>query len=70
MATKLQLKFGTLSGEKTWSFSDIDPETADSTVRALISGMIDNGSIYAYPPLSAVSAKFVTTTDRTVNLNP
>ena len=60
---KLQLKFGTLSGVKTWSFSYADTEVTQSDVVTAMQAMIDNGSIYQYPPLTADSAKIVITTE-------
>lgn len=58
----LILKFGTMSGEKKWSFSGADPEVPVATVKTLMNTMITNGSIYKYPPLTIVGA-----TLRTVN---
>ena len=54
--TSLILKFGTLAGEKTWTFSNVDEEASTASVKTLMNTMIENGSIYKYPPLSKVSA--------------
>ena len=62
-SAKLQLKFGTLSGVKTWSFSYADTEVTQQNVTAAMQAMINNGSIYKYPPLTADSAKIVVTTE-------
>ena len=56
MATSLILKFGTLSGEKKWTFNNADPEITTQTVNILMVVMIANGSIYQTPPLSKISA--------------
>lgn len=63
MATSLQLKFGTLSGVKTWTFKYADSEVEQSDVVAAMQAMINNGSIYKYPPLTADSAKIIVTTE-------
>lgn len=61
--TKLELTFGTMSGEKKWTFNYFDSEATASSVKALMNGMIANGSIYSYPPLTRVKARRVVTTD-------
>lgn len=64
-SNSLILKFGTLNGEKTWTFSEIVAEPTVQQVKTLVETMITNGSIYKYPPLTHVSAKVrqVTETD-------
>lgn len=62
-SAKLQLKFGTLSGVKTWSYSYADTEVTQQQVTTVMQAMINNGSIYKYPPLTADSAKVVVTTE-------
>ena len=59
MSVKLELTFGTMNGEKKWTFSNIDEEVPSSAVKALMNGMITNGSIYQYPPLSKVKARTI-----------
>lgn len=61
-SAKLVLKFGTLSGVKTWNFSLADPDAEQATVVAAMQAMINNGSIYKYPPLTAESASVQVTT--------
>lgn len=61
--SKLVLKFGTLSGEKTWSFNNVKSDLGTSSVKSLMQTMITNGSIYAAPPMTARSAKLVTTSE-------
>lgn len=69
MSKTLQLKFGTTSGEKSWKFPDVKDNLSTATVKSLMSTMITNGSIYAYPPLTMVSAKIVTTTETAIDLS-
>lgn len=70
MATDtLYLKFGTLSGEKTWKFSLVKENATTANVKALVQAMIDNGSIYETPPLSAVSATIKHVTDTVYDLS-
>lgn len=55
--TSLILKFGTMSGVKTWTFSNIDEaEATEANVKTLMNTMITNGTIYKYPPLQKESA--------------
>lgn len=70
MATSsLILKFGTLSGEKTWTFAQANPEVSTATVKNIMDTMITNGSIYKYPPLSKVSAKLRTVDEESFDLS-
>lgn len=57
------MKFGTMSGVKTWTFKQADEEMTQAGVTAAMQAMINNGSIYKYPPLTADSAKIVVTTE-------
>lgn len=66
---KLQLKFGTGSGEKTWSFSCAKQSPPAASVKALMNTMITNGSIYKFPPLEMHSATIVTTTENSISLD-
>ena len=61
--TKVILRFGTTSGEKNFTFNYGDASTAISDVKALMTAMITNGSIFRYPPLTAISAKAQVTTE-------
>lgn len=56
---KLQLKFQTMHGVKTWTFSHMDENATTQQVKDLINSMIANGSIYQYPPLTVESAKLI-----------
>ena len=68
-STTLKLKFGTMSGEKTWNFKYAKANTTTENVKNVVSKMIENGSIYKYPPLTAVSATLVTTSETEVDLS-
>ena len=69
MASKLVLEFvGTGSNVKC-SYNYADPDTTPATVKALMTGMIANGSIFAVQPLEAKSAKLVTTTEEDYDLS-
>lgn len=67
--TSLQLKFETMSGIKTWTFKHAKPSAGRAKIKTLMSGMIENGSIYEYPPIRAYSAKEVTTTENVYDLD-
>lgn len=70
MATSLILKFGTLSGEKKWTFNNSDPEATLQSVENLMDVMIANGSIYQTPPLSKISATRRTVTEDNYDITP
>lgn len=70
MAVSCKMRFGTMSGVKTWTFSDWnDGVVTTQMVKDLAQAMITNGSVYKYPPLSLESAKVVTTTEQDYILN-
>lgn len=48
---KLKMKFSTLSGVKTWSFGNINPQVESRHINQIANAMVENGSIYKYPPL-------------------
>lgn len=70
MATtkKLQLKFGTTFGTKTWTFANVNGNADATTIKTLMQAMITNGSIYKYPPLTMDSANIIQTTTTEVDL--
>ncbi|MBQ3653675.1 MAG: DUF2922 family protein [Synergistaceae bacterium] len=68
--TKLVLTFVGSSGNTISStFNYADPEATAANVKALMNGMIANGSIYANVPVTAKSAKTVTTTENAYDLS-
>lgn len=62
MATtqQLVLRFGTMNGEKTWTYNNVKSEPTTQEVNTLMDAMITNGTIYTNVPLSKVSAQLVT----------
>lgn len=70
MATKLVLTFAGSNGTTaTHNFNYADPEATTASVKALVNGIIANGSIYANVPVTAKSAKVVTTTETAYDLS-
>lgn len=69
MATTLRLKFGTMSGVKTWSFNNADTDVTSAQVKALADAMIANGDIYKYPPMTKESAEIVVTTTTPIDIS-
>lgn len=67
-STKLVLKFGTASGVKTWTYNYAKSNATTVNIRALMDGMITNGSVYQYPPLTKESAEIVTTSTTPVDV--
>lgn len=70
MATnaKLQLKFGTADGVKTWSFSNAKINPSSSNVKTLVNTILANGSIYRYQPLEVRTASVVVTNETFIDL--
>ena len=66
---KMQLKFGTMSGDKTWSFNYAKDSPDPENVKAAMETMIANGSIYKYPPLTIDSAKVIATSTTTLDVS-
>lgn len=66
--TKLQLTFDTMGGSKTHTFNYAQPNSGTVNVKALGQAMINNGSIYTYPPLRLTAAKEVTTSENNYDL--
>lgn len=66
---KLQLKFGTMAGEKVWNFSRAKQNVTTAQVKALMTSMISNGAIYQEPPLTMRSAKVIVTTEDEFDLS-
>lgn len=67
--TKLQLTFrDATAATRKWNFSNADNSVTRQEVKALMQGMITNGSIYKYPPVTAVSAHLVTTSTEPINI--
>lgn len=66
---KLQLKFGTIDGVKTWNFNYAKTSPSLTQVKSVINAMLTNGSIYKYVPLEARSAAIVVTTESYYDLD-
>ena len=69
VGSRLVLTFGTSDSTTTHSFSYANADATAANVKALANGIIANGSIYAKIPLTAKSAKIVTTTETDYNLS-
>ena len=72
MATVSKLVLGFLTDEgkkKDYSYNYADPNVEASAVKALMTGMITNGSIFSVPPISSKSAKIVTTQETSIDLS-
>ena len=57
------------SNNVTMNYKYADPEVSTASVQELVTGIITNGSIFDKVPLTAKSAKVVTTTERVIELN-
>lgn len=67
--TKLQLQFETMSGTKTWTFSNAKSNATTANVRTLAQTMITNGTLFQYQPIRVSSAKIVTTTENVLDVS-
>lgn len=67
--TKIVFRFGTPSGEKNFSYNYGNDDASAATVKATMNTMIQNGSIFRYPPMTIISAKSVITTESEFDLS-
>lgn len=69
-ASKLVLTFKCASGDsKSFSYAHAKNNITTSQVKTVVNALITNGSIFADAPLSAISAKIVTTTEEPFDLS-
>ena len=69
-SSKLVMTFaGSNGAEHSITYNYIDAETPNADLKALVNGIIANGSIFSNVPATAKSAAIVTTTQTAVNLN-
>ena len=68
-SVSLQLKFGTMSGVKTWNINYAKESATSANIKNLMDVMIANGSIYKYPPLTKESAIIVKKDEIVVDLS-
>ncbi len=59
--SRLVLEFEGTGSNVTFSYPYADSTTNTAQVKALMNGLIANGSIFENPPLVAKSAKMITT---------
>lgn len=69
VGTKLILRFGTTSGEKNFTYNYGNSEATSANVKSAMQAMIDNGSVFKYPPLTMISAKTQITTEAEFDLS-
>lgn len=68
-SSKLILRFGTTSGEKNFTYNYGDASTSASDVKTAMNTMIENNSIFKYPPLTIISAKVQVTSETEFDLS-
>ena len=67
--SKLVLTFATADGTTTTlAYNYAKSTVQDIAVRDLVSGIISSGSIFSHVPVIAKSAKFITATEKDVEL--
>lgn len=66
---KLQVKFGTPAGPKTWTINYIKNNVSQSDVRTFANAMISNGEIFQNTPLTAISAEIVQTSVTQIDIS-
>ena len=68
--TRLELGFNNRYGRRiTFIFNYARPSSSLANIKALMNGIIANGSIFNTVPVEAVSAKEVTTTENVYDLD-
>ena len=68
-SVSLQLKFGTMSGTKTWNIKYAKEDATTANIKNLMDVMIANGSVYKYPPMTKESALIIKKTETEVDLS-
>lgn len=71
MADSVRLKLGykdALGNARNFTFSNAKEDASESDVQALSAGLIANGGIFANPPVTAVDAYIVKTTETEIDL--
>ena len=66
---KLVLEFLANGSTVKYSYNYAKPEATTANIKALMAGMITNGSIFENPPLEAKAAKLVTTDEEAFDLS-
>ncbi len=69
MAAKLVLEFAGTGSDVKFSYNYADNNITTANVKALMNGLIANGSIFENPPVSAKSAKIITTNTTVYDLS-
>lgn len=70
MSARLVLTFSANNGgDVVFSYPYADDEVEASDVQTLMQTMITNGSIFSVPPVTAKSAKLITTTETDISLS-
>lgn len=68
--SKLALAFLDKDGAKiNFNYNYAEPNANGTKVKALMEGMITNGSIFSTPPAIIKSAKLITTDTNSIDLN-
>lgn len=67
--SKLILRFGTMSGEKNFTYNYGNSEALASDIKTLMNTMIANGSIFRYVPTTIISAKVAVTSETEFDLS-
>lgn len=70
MAKKLVIKYKDNNGDDvTFNYNYIKADPATAYIKSLATGLITNGSIFVKPPVTAVSATIVTTSEEAIDLS-
>ena len=69
MASKLVIDFAGTTGDVKFSYNYANPEMSATSVKALATALITNGSVFDNPPVTAKSAKIVTTTEEEYDIS-
>ena len=67
--SKLVLEFKGTDGNVKFSYNYANPDVQVSKVKALVNGMATHGAVFENPPVEAISAKIVTTTEEDYDLS-
>ena len=69
-SSRIVMVFADANGANvTFSYSYAKSNPSTSSIKNLVNGLITNGDIFVHPPVSAKSAKIVTTNANAIDLS-
>lgn len=68
-SSKIVIDFAGQNGDTRFTYGYAKPDTTLAAMKALVNGLIANNTLFENPPITAKSAKIVTTTEDNYDLS-